>query len=150
MRLLEAICTTTVECDIKVQRSQIELCAPAWFPQAPIVLPSREPMDRRCSTVFQKPIEDACAYLVWFKVLFEFGLGQIEGKVPNEGRVRGLGRERDFLTRGISTGVAAVYYVAKKKTSREHSGQGIGGAPARTRSARKSRAPEAVICFGSS
>lgn len=140
-RLLAVICTTTVECGPKVQRFQIELHASAW----PIVLPGREPMDRRSSTVFQGPIRETRAYLVWSKVLFEFSLGQIERKVPNKSRVGGLGRERNLLTRGISTGIAAVYYVAKKKTSCQHSGGGIGGAPARTWSARKSRAPEAVI-----
>jgi len=51
---------------------------------------------------------------MWPKVLFEFKLGQIEGKVPNESRVRGLGRERDFFTRRVSTGIAAVYWVAKE------------------------------------
>ena len=51
---------------------------------------------------------------MWPKVLFEFKLGQFEGKVPNESSVRGLGRERDFFTRRISTGFIAVYCVAKE------------------------------------
>lgn len=51
---------------------------------------------------------------MWPKVLFEFILGQFEGKVPNESCVRGLGRERDLFTRRISIGITAVYCVAKE------------------------------------
>ena len=62
---------------------------------------------------FGSQLAKACAYLVWFKVVFEFHLGQIEGKVPDESRVGGLGRERNVLTRRVSTAIATVYYVAR-------------------------------------
>jgi hypothetical protein len=112
--LLAAICMATVKRSIKVQILQTELCTSAWLPKLRCLHPSREPMNRRSSAVFQEPIGEARAYLMWPKVLFEFKLGQIEGEVPDESRVRGLGRERDFFTRRISTGVAAVYHVVKE------------------------------------
>lgn len=106
-------------------------------------------MNHRSSVVFQDPIGGACTYLVWLKVLFEFKLGQFEGKVPDESSVRGLGRERDFFTRRVSTGVAAIYCVAKEGAC-EPSGNRIGEALARTWSTRKSGAPEAIVLFRSS
>ena len=81
------------------------------------VLPNWEPRDRRSSAVFQEPIGEACAYLVGPEVLFEFKLGQIEGKVPNESRVGGLRRERNFFTRRVSTGIAAIYQIEKEEVA---------------------------------
>jgi len=114
LRLLATIRMPTIKYGMDVQVSQNRTVRIRLAFKLPCVTPSREPMKYRSFAVFQQPIGDARTYLMWPKVLFEFKFGQFEGKVPNESSVRGLGRERDFFTRRISTGVIAVYCVAKE------------------------------------